>query len=86
MNAADRFRRAMAQEEAEGCPVAGLHFSVRTACNCGCGIPAGLSIRLGTGPTLTIIDPIQVDAVIDTLAAGRLAAWGPRPGPGKGGE
>lgn len=55
-----------------------VRFQGRTACGCGCGMPARVEFAIGDVQA-SIDDPIAVDALVDVLVESRAVLWGPRP-------
>ena len=56
-----------------GC--AELRIDGRTACDCGCGLPARIEFSLCKN-VIGITSPASVDALIETLAELRRKLWG----------
>lgn len=83
MDAARRFREEMerpvpppSREKGE------LLVQQMAACNCGCGLPARVTVTTFRAGTLHFRDPAVVDALIDLLVKARTDIWGPRKGGG----
>ncbi len=51
-------------------------FQAMTGCDCGCGLKARFEFQVAGGPTVSIDDPVMVDALIDEMREGRARLWG----------
>lgn len=78
MSAADDFRRELAGETFPGEEIASLSVRAMAACDCGCGLPPRVEVRIDM-TEITLVDAVQVDMLIDMLIGGREVLWGPRP-------